>query len=78
MFDDDTKLNKSEFIIENKKDEEFFDIYLNENFYEKLFFFFNIEGFQYFKKNNINLNIELLSNIYNESIVLDKIVELNR
>ena len=39
MFDDDTKLNKSEFIIENKKDEEFFDIYLNENFYEKNYFF---------------------------------------
>ena len=39
MFDDNTRLNKSEFIIENKKDEEFFYIYLNENFYEKLFFF---------------------------------------
>jgi hypothetical protein len=77
IFDDDMTLSKNEFIIENKKDEEFFDIYLNEKFYEKLFFFINIENFQYIKKNNFDLNVDLLSNIYKESIELNKIVELN-
>jgi hypothetical protein len=48
---------------------------LNEKFYEKLFFFINIENFQNLKKTNINMNIDLLSNAYKESIKMKKILE---
>jgi|GEM_PF-6541339 len=64
FFSYSEKLSKSDFIIEDKNDDEFFDIYLNDLFYEKFYYFLNIEEFQYSKNNRkINLNIELFSNI---------------